>query len=1354
MNDIDDALLALLMDDEEVQETDKCDGLRPGLAVGAAAPLTFGQHQLWILQQLDPALTSYNMVRAFEIRGALDSAVLEAALQALVARHAALRTSFAERDGAVVQVVQTSAPLRLELEPAGALDVQLARLAHHVFDLGAAPLLFARLYRVAPAHHVLVLGMHHIISDGWSNELLLGDLARSYAAGGKALPPAPALSYADYAAWQRQGMPGADLEQQLAYWDGYLRDVPPLSLPAPRRSRDAVERRRFTLPPALTAALQAYCRSEQCTAFVACLAAWQVLLGRVSGQRDFAVGVPNAGRNRAELQQIVGFFVTMQVHRAQLQPQQSWSSLCRQLRSGTLAALANADVPLELLLQRDGSTGTGVGKARQAGRHPLFQAMFGLEVPAPDHALAFGALEINALPLDAGGSKAELSLDVIAGGPEWHCILEYDSRRFDDSDIAALESQYLQLLQTMAASPHAPIGDAPVLNAAQLQQLRKLGEHPLPVLDYAAFPQTFEQQVRQTPDAPALLHDGELLTYAQLNRRANQLAHCLMVHAAALPAHGTELRIGIALPRSVMLVVGVLAILKSGAAYVALDPDYPSERLAAMVEDSAISLLLTTSALAPGLPAVRQILAADQLPLDAYAEDNPPTAIHPRQLAYIIYTSGSTGRPKGIGVEHHALTDHTRVAARYFGLTPDDRVLLFSTINFDGFVEQLFPALSMGAAVVVRGPELWDSARFYREIKQQRISVADLSTAYWLLLAQDFAEHNQNNGDNARDYAPLRQVHATGEAMPPEGMAAWGRAGLQGVKLLNSYGPTETIVTASVYDCHPCVSGAEALPAATPIGRPLAGRHFHVLDGDLQPVAIGAAGELCIGGSLLARAYLNRPGLSAERFIADPDPASVPGARLYRTGDLVRWREDGQLVYLGRIDQQVKVRGFRIELGEVETALLRQPQLRQAAVIAEAGQLLAYVVCAEGATITEAALKAALARALPDYMVPSRIVTLARLPLSPAGKIDRAALPRPQHGGMAFYQAPQGATESALAAIWCAILKVEQVGRHDDFFALGGNSLLALRLLREVQQRHGDSALALADIFNTPQLAPLAQRVASRQALLSEVVHLNRTGEQLPLYCFPGLNVNSSEYAALVTALGRQRPVQSFVSHALTAARWQGWSIKELAAGYAAHIRADAAGRPCILLGWSFGGDLAHATARELARLQQPVALVCMVDVFEAEALVAGQLSEQDRARAEALLASWLERSTMAHHWSALFQRMSDYERNAALAHLLQQSSLPLDGPEPGSGEYSLWVAFDNAMAMHRYRYELLEAPLHAFLAQASLQQQTPRLRDWRRHAGNTGQTVVKDVDHRTILQDAAFQLALVHRLAQLAGPP
>lgn len=1345
MNEMDDDLLALLLDEDEDQSVPaggEKEGIRARVVPGVPAPLSYGQHQLWLLQQLDPGLTSYNMVRAFEVDGELDVDALEASLRSLIARHAVLRTRFAQQDGEPVQIVQAGAVFNLlyeTLDDAAQLADRLRQAAGHVFDLSTAPLLFARLYRRAPRRHILVLGMHHIVSDGWSNALMMQDIAQGYRqalSGARTVPEAAPIGYADYAIWQRDGMPGADLPAQLDYWERYLRDVPALALPdAPARGVSAGPtgaRRRFRAPAGLEAALQAFCRNQGCTLFVACLAAWQVLLGRLDGQRDFAIGVPNAGRGRAELQNVVGFFVTMQAYRVRLRPEMSWSALCRQVRADALDALGRADAPLELLLERR------VGAPRQPGRHPLFQVMFGLEMQADQRGLGLAGLDVKALPLDPVGSKAELSLDIVAGDGQLQGILEYDTRLFDDESVAALESGYLQLLRAMVAAPAAPIGEAGMAAPEQLALLRRLGDHPGPEGRTDPVTRRFERQARATPNADALVFEGRSLSYAEVNKRANQLAHYLIAQGA-----GAETRVGIALPRSVELVIGVLAILKSGAAYVALDPDYPSERLASMVEDSAIALMLTTSALTPVLPAAARKLAIDTLELEGHGADDPQVPAREDQLAYVIYTSGSTGRPKGIGVEHHALSAHTQVAIGYFGLSPRDRVLLFSTINFDGFVEQLFPPLCMGAAVVVRAPELWDSGRFYREVIEQRISVADLSTAYWFLLAQDFAAHGP------RDYGALRQVHATGEAMPPEGMRAWADAGLAGVKLLNSYGPTETIVTASVYDCHACVADRAPLPAATPIGRPLAGRTFHVLDADLNPVAPGTPGELCIGGALLARGYLNRPGLSAEKFIADPDGA--PGARLYRTCDLVRWRADGQLLYLGRIDQQVKVRGFRIELGEVESQLLRQPGVREAAVIADAGQLLAYVTAnpGHGGALDEALLRRELALALPEYMVPARIVTLASLPLSPAGKVDRKALPRPQGAPLAGREAPRGAAETALAAIWREVLRVDEVGRTDDFFALGGNSLMALRLLRQVQQRFGEGSLALADVFNTPTLAGQASRLDLHEMPRCEVVHMSRDGAGMPLYCFPGLNVSSSEYAALVEALGQDRPVRSFVCHALTGARWDGLELEQLARRYAAHIRAEAGGRPCALLGWSFGGDLAFATARELERgdRDQAPALVCVVDVFEGSAPVGRVLTVEESAAAELKLARWLERSAMAGRWDALFERMTASERNAALCHLLDEAELPLDGPALGSGEYSLWVAFDNAMIMGRYRYGTLGAPLHAFMAGASLERTAPGLRDWSVHATSFSRSVVEGVDHRAILLAPAFQQEVKRRL-------
>ncbi len=577
-----------------------------------------------------------------------------------------------------------------------------------------------------------------------------------------------------------------------------------------------------------------------------------------------------------------------------------------------------------------------------------------------------------------------------------------------------------------------------------------------------------------------------------MNRRSNRLAHRL-IGLGVEP----ETRVGIAVERSIDMVVGLLATLKSGGAYVPLDPEYPQERLAHMVADSAIGLLLTQSHIKSRIPhpAHCQVLELDVLDLEDEPEGNPQVCLHGENLAYVIYTSGSTGKPKGVGVAHGPLAEHAQVAIGFFGLCSADRMLQFSTINFDGFIEQLFPPLCAGAALVLRGPVLWDSDDFYRELIDKRITVADLTTAYWFMLVQDFAKSGH------RDYGVLRQVHAGGEAMSPEGLKVWGQAGLDGVTLLNTYGPTEATVTATASNCSACLQGNPETPAQVSIGSPLAGRCIYLLDANLTPVPPGIPGELCIGGELLARGYLNRGGLTAERFIADPFDEG--GGRLYRTGDLARWRADGQIEYLGRLDHQVKIRGFRIELGEIETQLLAQPEVREAVVVAREGsganatggaRLVGYVSPHAGAKVDVGVLREALAKVLPDYMIPSAIVVLDSLPLNPNGKVDRKALPEPEFVGTEHYEAPQGEVEEALAGIWAQVLSVEQVGRHDNFFELGGDSILSLQIVTKA--RRAGWKITPRQLFERQTIASLAAVAATVQEAAASVQRKEGTDER------------------------------------------------------------------------------------------------------------------------------------------------------------------------------------------------------------------------------------------------------------------
>ena len=639
----------------------------------------------------------------------------------------------------------------------------------------------------------------------------------------------------------------------------------------------------------------------------------------------------------------------------------------------------------------------------------------------------------------------------------------HDRAAIDDAEASRIADQTVALLRALSVDAGAAVANVRADDAQELALLRRLGANPRRHARAPLAHEAFSRHARLRPDADALVVEDRTLSYGELDERANQLAHRLIAEGVR-----AETRVGIALPRGVEMVVAILAVLKAGGAYVPLDPDYPADRLGHMIVDSGMALVLTDRSAMGRLPlAGVAALSLDDSPWLGQSRHDPSVAIHGDQLAYVIYTSGSTGRPKGVGIAHRALAEHAQVSIGFFGLTAADRVLQFATPNFDGFVEQLFPALAVGAAVVLRGAALWDSETFHRELIDKRITVADLTTAYWLLLAQDFARHSRPH------YGALRQVHAGGEAMAPEGLRAWRDAGLGHVTLLNTYGPTEATVTASTLDCGPYVRGEREAPATMPIGAPLAGRHLHVVDAHLQPTPLGVPGELCIAGALLARGYLGRNALSAERFVADP--FDDQGGRLYRTGDLVRWTADGQLEYLGRIDHQVKVRGFRVELGEIEAWLLAQPEVREAVVVARPGdagvRLLAYV---SGASLQGAELRRQIASELPDFMVPASVVVLDRLPLNANGKIDRHALPAPDlEGSDAEYQAPRGDAEQALASIWAEILGLSRVGREDNFFALGGHSLAVLQVQAKALAFFG-VRLPLKTYFEQPTLAPLA----------------------------------------------------------------------------------------------------------------------------------------------------------------------------------------------------------------------------------------------------------------------------------------
>ncbi|MDG9872544.1 amino acid adenylation domain-containing protein [Pseudomonas juntendi] len=1049
-------------------------------------PVSHAQYRQWMFWKLNPDSTAYNTPLAVTLRGALDLGALQAAFDALVARHESLRTVFAEHDGLPWQVVKPAAPVLIEAQDLiglsrDALKPHLDQLFASPFDLAQGPLLRVALWRTAAQEHLLAVSLHHIVSDGWSMSVMVRELAAAYNArtqGQADQRPALAVQYADYAGWQRQRLAEGQLQAQLAFWKANLEDdFAVLELPAdrlrPQQQSYRGGRIDVQLPAELTGQLRRLAVAANATLFHVFLASFALLLSRYSGRQTLNIGIPVTNRNRLELEGLIGFFVNTLIARVGIVPAHTFGQLLAAVKETTLQAQANKDIPFDVLVEQ-------LKPERGLGHNPLFQVMFNhlLDVGEKVSSDSVQGLHVEEVQWLEQTTQFDLSLDTLERSDGVTATFNYATDLFDAERIQRLAGHWLTLLASLGQAEVA-VAELPIVDAAQQRQLVQ-DWNPLPTATALA-PDTLqliEAQAQARPQATALVLDAQSMTYGELNRRANRLAHRLREQGV-----GPDVRVGIAAQRSLELIVGLLAVLKAGGAYVPLDPSYPRGRLVHMLHDSGIELLLSQAELASSLPDLagvrRMHLSAAQEALAGGNEGNPQPLTVASNLAYVIYTSGSTGKPKGVAIARGELSAFCQVAAEYSRLTPEDKVLQFATVSFDGFVEQLYPALCVGAQVVMRGEQRWDIETLTDTIVRQGVTVADLPTAYWRL----FAAHMRG----ASSCGALRQVHVGGEAMPPEGLNDWFASCLTGVRLLNTYGPTEATVVSTVFDCS--ASALQALPkASVPIGTAIGGRATYLCDSGFTLAPVGVVAELLIGGNgCLARGYFNRPALTAERFVPDPfDTSLAGGGRLYRTGDLARYRTDGVLEYSGRIDHQVKVRGFRVEMGEIEGHLLGHALVREAVVLAQPTangvQLVGYVVPAEagqaGDLQAEAALRDtlrdALKGSLPEHMVPAFLLILPALPLSPNGKLDRKALPAVDASLLQqAYQAPASTLEAQVADLWAQVLKLDRVGRADHFFELGGHSLLATQMISRVRQALSID-LPLRSVFEAPVLADFA----------------------------------------------------------------------------------------------------------------------------------------------------------------------------------------------------------------------------------------------------------------------------------------
>ncbi|OCW23265.1 non-ribosomal peptide synthetase, partial [Pseudomonas sp. S3E12] len=1020
----------------------------------------------------------------------VDVQLFQRAWAQVLARHDMLRTGFVWQDdqGQALQVVhrQVSLPFdaldwRGHQDPGAALDDLAAEHQRQGFELARPPLLRVALVRVSEERWHLIYTSHHILMDGWSNALVLNEVLQ--ACQGLALPPTGA-AFSAHIAWLQQQDPAlgeAFWRERLAQLDAPTHLARSIARTAPH-SGDGYGQILWEWDETRTRHLAAFARAHQVTLNTLVQSAWLLLLQRYTGQASVACGVTVSGRpaQLANVEQQVGLFINTLPLIAAANPSQSVGDWVRSVQALNVEMREYEHTPLFDIQRWGGSAGEALFDTLVVFEN--FPVAKSLE-PSGEDGLRFSGVSHQ--------ERTNYSLTLtIHGGQHLSLHVEYQRADFDDDAVQHIGAYLQGLLQQFADAPGQALGAVPLLRPHEhLRVLQEWNPRDVARPAQASVLQRFEQQAALCPHNVALILDEQRMSYAELNLRANRLAHRLVELGVA-----ADTLVGVAVDRSLAMVVGLLAVLKAGGAYVPLDPKYPAERLQCMIEDSGLHLLLTQQALLEQLPLTADLalvcLEDGAGWLADYSGENLAPRALPSNLAYVMFTSGSTGRPKGVGIDQASLARHVEVFTELFALQPHDRVLQFGTFNFDGFVEQLYPALCCGAAVVVRGGELWDSDTFYRQLLDHDISVVDLTTAYWLALVRDFAERGP------RDYGRLRQLHIGGEAMPPEGLSAWREAGLHHVRLLNTYGPTEATVTATALDCAAYVDGREALPSMMPIGRVLDGRAIYLLDANLNPVPVGVAGELVIGGPLLARGYFNRPDLTAERFV--PDPFCADGAgRLYRTGDLARYRGDGMIEYVGRIDHQVKVRGFRIELGEIEARLLAQASVREALVIAADNQLVGYIVANRPLSEVQQAqwrtqLKATLRDELPDYMVPAHLLVLDRLPLSPNGKLDRAALPAPDASqSQVDWIAPITELEQQVAAIWAQVLGAERVGLNDYFFDMGGHSLLATQMVSRV--RHGLGVeVSLKALFEHPLLADFVRALGTEGDSTPALVSVQR----------------------------------------------------------------------------------------------------------------------------------------------------------------------------------------------------------------------------------------------------------------------
>jgi amino acid adenylation domain-containing protein len=1170
------------------------------------SPLSLGQERLFFLHQLEPNSAAYNEPKAFRINGELNLDLLTKVIKEILRRHEILRSAIRLQDGVPIQRPNETYSIELPVIDISDMAKEererdarriIAQVTERPFDLSTDVKLRAVLLRLERHEHILLLVTHHIVSDGPSRDILFRELTSLYDAYSSDKPsPLPELpiQYGDYSDWQRKSLTEIEIQRQLSFWNLQLDEVPAiLSLPLDRSRATAQTfsgaSETTVLGPQLTGALRSLSRRQSTSLFMTLLAAFDVLLWRYTGEKRFVVGVPFTERKCAELENLVGYFVSSLLIRVDFSGRPTFRELLDQVRATALSAYAHPDIPFEKLVEK-------LHSGRSLSAHPMFQVMFALRGNFTQP-IALSGLTFTPVKVETETSKFDLTLTITERTDDLVATFKYNSDLFDAATIQRMAIHFVTLLEAIVRDPTQPVDLLPVLTDNEREQLLVTWNDSARIYSNSGcVHELFETQAERAPDDVAIWFDGESISYGDLNRRANQLAHYLRNLGV-----GADDFVAIFLNRSVELIVALLGTLKAGAAYVPLDPKCPADRLAFLLDDFAPLAILTEESLNERLPirAARVICLDSQL--DAISQEstgNPVIHLTPNHLAYMIYTSGSTGEPKGVEITHGGLSNYVQYAGAILGLHRDDRILQFAPIIFDTAAEEIFPCLARGAKLVLRTDSMLDSmSMFIQKCHEWQITIVDLPTAFWHELTDTISS------EKLAIPQQLRLVFVGGETALSGRFTQWRNAAGGQIRFLNGYGPTETTVVATIWEASDFNQRLQSR-SNVPLGRPIANTKIFILDPFLQPVPVGAIGELHIGGVGLARGYHNRPELTAQKFIPNPF-SNDPNSRLYKTGDLARYLPDGNIEFIGRNDNQVKIRGYRIELGEIESLLCQHPDVRQAVVLAQEVdpqdlRLVSYIVTSQKSHATIDDLKTFLKRQLPDYMVPTALVFLDSLPLTSNGKVDRKALPPPDRtpsDSETVFVAPRDEIENQLAKIWESVLGIQSISVTDNYFDLGGHSLLAIKLFAEIEKATGEK-LPVATIFQTPTIEQLAEvfRLETSSMHYSSLVPIQPHGSKPPLFLVHGADGGVFDFTHLARHMEPDQPLYGLQSPGYDGEQEPLTQIESIAAHYVDEIRKAVPQGPYLLAGLCLGGTVAFEMSQQLHAQGQKVALLTLVD--------------------------------------------------------------------------------------------------------------------------------------------------------------